>query len=743
MIFEGQNLSVKRLENNIAELNFNRHDLPINKLDLATLSELEEAVNTLNKDASIKGLLISSSKKDFIVGADITEFLDWFDIPKKEFKSHLLRVHKTFAMIEDFPFPTVSAMNGVALGGGFELPLSSDYRIITTESKVGLPEINLGIFPGWGGSFRLPRLIGLDHALEWIATGRTQHPDDALRKGAVDGVVAPNQLHKAALKTLTRCINGELDYKSRREEKRNGVKLNQLEQLMSFKTARSMILGKAGPHYPAPKIMLNTMQKHANMHRDEAMLVEVKGFVKTAKTDVAKNLVGLFLNEQSLKRQAKKITQKASKVKTAAVLGAGAMGGGIAYQSALKGTPIVMKDINDNAIQLGLKEAKTLLSKQLSKGRITTDEMANTLTRINTTLTYGDVANTDIVVEAVIENIDIKKSVLAELDNVVSKQTVLASNTSTISITELASATKFPERVCGMHFFNPVPLMPLVEVIRGEKTSDETIATTVAYAQAIGKKPVVLNDCPGFMVNRVLFPYLNAFEQLLNDGADFMHIDKVMEGFGWPMGPAYLLDVVGIDIAVHGAAIMAESYPDRMKISFNAATEAMFKANRLGQKSSNGYYRYEPDRRGNLQKKVDEDAIELVKQTSNAIRQTDEFSDEEILERMMLPLCLEVVRCIEEKIVDSPEAADMSLIWGIGFPPFRGGALRYIDSIGTAEFITMAEKYTDLGAAYQVPKLLANMAENYTLFFDKSSNENTNKSINESINKNNNTEGEA
>ncbi len=717
MIFEGQCLSVKKLDNGGAELNFDRNDLPINKLDLKTISEFKEAIAALGNDSSVKGLLLTSAKKDFIVGADITEFIGWFGLPEEEFEARLLDVHKVFATMEDFPFPTVSAINGVALGGGFELPLSTDYRIMTTKGRVGLPEINLGIFPGWGGSFRLPRLIGLDNAFKWIAMGKPQRPDDALKEGGVDAVVEADKLYDAGIKLLERCMAGEMDYEARRVEKREGIRLNQMEQLMAFETARGMILGKAGPHYPAPKIMLNAMQKGANLHRDEAMHIEVKGFVKAAQTDVAANLVGLFLNDQALKRQASKLTKIASKVKTASVLGAGVMGGGIAYQSALKGTPIIMKDINDEALELGMKEAKKLLAKRVKRGIMTEAVMMDTLSRINTTLTYGDVANTDIVVEAVVENVNIKKSVLAELEGIVSKDTILASNTSTISITELATATKHPERVCGMHFFNPVPLMPLVEVIRGEKSSDETIATTVAYALSIGKKPIVVNDCPGFMVNRVLFPYLNAFEKLVNDGADFLHIDKVMERFGWPMGPAYLLDVVGLDVACHGSAVMAEGFPDRMKIDFDSATEAMFKEKRLGQKSGSGYYSYAPDRRGRLQKKVDKEAIAMVAKTSSAIRQADEFSDEEIVERMMLSLCLEVVRCLEDKIVDSPESADMSLIWGIGFPPFRGGALRYIDSIGTKKFATMAEKYADLGEAYKVPKLLADMASNDLKFF--------------------------
>ena len=718
MIFEGKCLSVEQLDGGIAELKFDLQDSSVNKLNLATITELIKAVSALTiQAAKINGLIITSAKKDFIVGADIFEFFGWFALADDEFEERLLDVQKAFAAIEDFPFPTVTAINGVALGGGFELALATDYRIITTKSKVGLPEITLGIFPGWGGSFRLPRLIGLDNALEWIATGKPQRPEDALKKGAVDAVVEPEHLRDAALSLLNRCIAGELDFEARREEKRNGIKLNKMEQLMSFETARGMILGKAGPHYPAPKIALDAMQKHANMHRDEAMLVEVKGFVKAAKTDVAANLVGLFLNDQALNKQARKITKDATKVEIAAVLGAGVMGGGIAYQSAYKGIPIVMKDINAEALQLGMKEAKKLLAKRVERGIMTTDVMADTLARINTTLTYGDVANADIVVEAVVENVKVKKMVLAELEDIVDEDTILASNTSTISITELATATKNPERVCGMHFFNPVPLMPLVEVIRGEKTSDKAIATTVAYALAIGKKPIVVNDCPGFMVNRVLFPYLNAFEKLVNDGADFMQIDKVMERFGWPMGPAYLLDVVGLDVACHGSAVMAEGFPDRMKIDFNAATEAMYKVGRLGQKSGSGYYQYAPDRRGKPQKSVDQEAIALVNETSSHTRKAEEFSDEEIIERMMLSLCLEVVRCLEDNIVDSPEAADMSLIWGIGFPPFRGGALRYIDSIGTRAFVEMAEKYQDLGAAYKVPKLLADMAANDVRFF--------------------------
>ena len=721
MIFAGQCLTATRLSNDIVDLKFDLHDSSVNKLNLATISELKQAIEAISKEAqTIKGMMFSSAKKDFIVGADITEFMDWFALPDEAFAERLLDVQKTFAQIEDLPFPIVSTINGMALGGGFELPLSTDYRVISKESQVGLPEIKLGIFPGWGGSYRLPRLIGLDNALEWIATGRAQKPDLALKQGAVDAVVETEKLHDAAVAILNQCISGAFDYQARRQEKREPLQLGKLEQLMSFETAKGMILSKAGPHYPAPRIALEAIQKHASLHRDEAMKVEVAGFIKAAKTDVAANLVGLYLNDQALKKESRALTKDTPKIKAAAVLGAGVMGGGIAYQSALKGTPIVMKDINDAAIELGLKEAKKLLGKRVSQGRMKAEEMADALTRINTTLTYGDVANTDIVVEAVVENANIKKSVLAELEDVVSDTTILASNTSTISISDLATAVKKPERVCGMHFFNPVPVMPLVEVIRGEKSSEATIATTVAYALAIGKKPIVVNDCPGFFVNRVLFPYLNAFEQLLHDGADFLQVDKAMENFGWPMGPAYLLDVVGLDIASHASAVLAEGFPDRMKLGFKTASGVLHEQGRLGQKSGSGFYKYEPDRRGKPKKIVDEDAIKLIKDIAATSRS---FEDQEIIERMMIPLCLETVRCIEDDIVDSPAAADMGLIWGIGFPPFRGGPLRYIDSIGAEQFCAMANKYSNLGVAYEPPKLLTTMAKESTGFFGPSAGE--------------------
>lgn len=373
-----------------------------------------------------------------------------------------------------------------------------------------------------------------------------------------------------------------------------------------------------------------------------------------------------------------------------------------------------MKDIQTKQLDLGMNEAGKLLSKEVERGKSTPAKMAQTLSHIRPTLNYGDFGEVDIVIEAVVENPTIKEAVLSEVEGLVKQDAILASNTSTISITRLAHALKRPENFVGMHFFNPVHRMPLVEVIRGEKTSDTAIATTVALAQKMGKTPIVVNDCPGFLVNRVLFPYFGAFDLLVKEGADFVSIDKTMEKFGWPMGPAYLLDVVGMDTGVHAAKVMAEGFPDRMKPDYKGATQLMFEHERLGQKNGVGFYQYETDKRGKPKKIADSTTYELLN-----LVQTDhqEFDEQEIIDRMMIAFCNETVRCLEDDIVASPAEADMAMIMGVGFPPFRGGPCRYIDQIGVANYVALCDKYAHLGKAYEAPAKLRDMAQNGETFY--------------------------
>lgn len=712
MIYSGKALSVDLLPSGIANLVFDLEGSSVNKFDQATLRELQEAIAAL-RTSDVPGLILSSAKSTFIVGADITEFNSKFAEGEEKVYAWLVEANQIFSDLEDLPFPTVAAINGIALGGGFELAIATDYRVATAEAVLGFPEVKLGILPGFGGTVRTPRLLGADNANQWISSGSHIKAKQAFAEGALDAIVEPDILIEAAEKVIQQCNEGKLDYLKIRAQKTSPLTLSPIELNVAFETAKGMVAAKAGPNYPAPITAVSVMQEAASMGRAEALEVEHRGFIKLATTEVAANLVQMFLNDQFLGGLAKKQQAAAKSISKAAVLGAGIMGGGIAYQSALKGTPIIMKDIAQEGLDLGMSEAKKQLGKQVAKGRIDGDKMFSILSSIDPTLSYSGIETADIVVEAVVENPKVKQSVLSELESLVREDAIIATNTSTISVDELASVLKRPENFCGMHFFNPVPVMPLVEVIRGAKSSDETIATTVAYAKKMGKTPIVVNNCPGFLVNRILFPYFGAFSRLLSDGANYRQVDKAMERFGWPMGPAYLLDVVGLDTAVHAQGVMAAGF-ERMQLDIETVIEKLYEQKNLGQKSGSGFYLYEADKRGKPKKLPNTATEQLASSLAVAKR---EFEDQEIVERMMVALCMETVRCLEDGIVSTAIEADMGLVLGIGFPPFRGGALRYIDSLGLGNFCEMADKYADLGELYHpTEKLRAMAAANETFY---------------------------
>ncbi|MGK3124281.1 fatty acid oxidation complex subunit alpha FadB [Candidatus Pantoea formicae] len=706
MLYQGDTLSVHWLDDGIAELVF---DAPgsVNKLDTKTVASLGEALSVLEQQSALRGLLLSSAKPAFIVGADITEFLSLFDAPEEKLSQWLAFANSIFNRLEDLPVPTIAAIDGYALGGGCECVLATDFRIATPTARIGLPETKLGIMPGFGGSVRLPRLLGADSALEIIAAGKDIDGNSALKLGLIDAVVSSDKLRAAALTMLQDAIV-QGSWQVRRAPKLNPLKLSPIEAAMSFTIAKSMVMQTAGKHYPAPITAVKTIEAAAGLHRDDALKLETAAFVPLAQSDVARALVGIFLNDQYVKGLAKKHSSAAGAPQQAAVLGAGIMGGGIAYQSAWKGVPVKMKDINPQALTLGMTEASKLLNKQLERGKIDGAKLASVLTTIQPTLDYAGFERTDVVVEAVVEDPQIKAKVLAETEQHLREDAILASNTSTIPISLLAQSLQRPENFCGMHFFNPVPRMPLVEVIRGEKTSEATISKVVAWASKMGKTPIVVNDCPGFFVNRVLFPYFAAFSLLLRDGADFRQIDKVMEKqFGWPMGPAWLLDVVGIDTAHHAQKVMAQGFPTRMQKDYRDAIDVLFDAQRFGQKNGKGFYLWEQDKKGKAQKKADPAVDALLEPICEPKRV---FSDEDIANRMMLPMLNEVVRCLEENIIASPAEADMALVYGLGFPPFRGGAFRYMDTLGNSNVVDQAKRYIALGPLYTLPEQLVQKA---------------------------------
>jgi 3-hydroxyacyl-CoA dehydrogenase / enoyl-CoA hydratase / 3-hydroxybutyryl-CoA epimerase / enoyl-CoA isomerase len=721
-MYQGQSIQVRKLEGPekggfYAELCFDRQGDSVNKFDARTIDELRQAVGAIQADASIKGLVVTSGKDSFIVGADITEFGKSFQQPEEEIVRWAVEANKVFSSVEDLPFPTVTAVNGIALGGGFEMSLATDYRVMSTKAQVGLPETKLGIFPGFGGTVRLPRLIGADNAIEWIAGGTPQKPDAALKVHAVDAVVAPDKLKDAALRILALAQSGAYDWNKWRAQKTGPLQLPMIEAMMVFTTSIGFVGAKAGKHFPAPVAAITAIQKAAAKKRDDALLIEAQAFAKIAKTQAADSLIGLYLNEQLIKKKGKQYAKIARPVKHAAVLGAGIMGGGIAYQSASKGTPIIMKDIADKALDLGMSEANKLLANQVNRGKMKAEKAGAVLAEIRPTLNYGDFNHVDVVVEAVVENPKVKKAVLAEVEAVARPDAVIASNTSSISIDDLASALKRPENFLGMHFFNPVHKMPLVEVIKGAKTSPEAIATIVGYASAIGKTPIVVSNCPGFLVNRILFPYFGGWSGLLRDGADFVKIDKIAEAFGWPMGPAYLQDVVGIDTSHHVSEVLAEGYPDRMGRDFKTALDVMYENKRYGQKNGIGFYKYETDPKGKPKKVMTDDSYKLI--ASVQPNGTKDYTDEEIIDRLMIPMVIETARCLEEKIVETANEADMGLILGIGFPPHLGGALKYADIVGMAKLVEKCGKYGSLGKLYEPTARMKEMAAKGETYYAK------------------------
>ena len=748
MIYSGNAIKVTINDSGIIRLHFDLEGESVNKFNQATLQELREALAAIHAALNVtsnqqntsdnnhheltqpapKGLLITSGKSTFLVGADITEFPRLFAQSRPDFIAMNEGVNRIFSTLEDLSIPSVVLINGLAFGGGFEICLAADYRIMSVTASVALPEVKLGLMPGWGGTVRLPRLVGVDQAAHWISQGIVINADDALQHGAVDEVVASTDADTLIAQgelLLEQCFAGTLNYQSRKQQKRSPLSLAEMTACQLLSADNALPEDPMQLNYPAPVMAMQMIKQHANLPRDAALQIETDAFISLCQSQVANNLVGMFLGEQKRKRQVKQYRQETKSITQAAVLGAGIMGGGIAYQSAYKGIPIVMKDIAEKPLALGMGEAKKLLTKLVDKGRMDTQKLDKILRDIHPTLDNQDLVNADFLVEAVVENLATKRQVLSEMETVVAPDAIITSNTSTISINQLAQNLQNPQRFCGMHFFNPVSKMPLVEVIRGQDSSPATIAAVVVYADSMGKKPIVVNDCPGFFVNRVLFPYLDGFGILLEQGVNVVRIDQVMESFGWPMGPAALIDIIGMDTTHHCQQVLAEGFPERMTNQGNQVIQYLYEKHCLGRKSGAGFYCYSKDVGGQFSKTKNNELNSYLKKTYG---ESDHFSDQMIVDVLMIPLCLEVARCLHEGIVASPTEADLALIYGLGFPTFMGGACRYMDSYrghytdsqGITAMINTAESLSELGLGplYKVPDFLYTMAAQHEKFIN-------------------------
>lgn len=700
MVYKGLSLRVEALGTaGVFELCFDRQGEAINKFDDRTVAELREATQRLKQCADLRGVLVTSAKDVFIVGADITEFGDKFSKSAQEIAADVRRSNDVFVLFEDLPVPTVVAINGFALGGGLEFALTQSIRVMSTAAQVGVPEVKLGLFPGFGGTVRLVRLAGPAIACAWVASGKPAGAESALAAGVVDAVAAPESLRDTALDWLARAMAGAVDWPARQARKRQPLAMEAREAQAAFDAARSAAARTSPPHQPAALAAIDMMCEGAGMDRTGALWLEAEVFGEIARSQAAVSMVQTFLNEQTLKRSAKRLAKGARPVRSAAVLGAGIMGGGIAFASALKGIPVCMTDIRQDALDQGLDEADKQVRRMVKSGRLGESRAEAVRAAITPQLGSQGLQQVDLIVEAIVENLGLKQQVLAQLESTLGAEVVLASNTSSLRIDDIGAQLARPQNLVGMHFFNPVPMMPLVEVVKGSKTSEPAVASAVAYALAMGKTPVVVRDCPGFLVNRVFTAYMRAFLQLLAEGADFVQVDQAMEAFGWPMGPAYLEDVIGLDTGSHVNDVISAGYPDRMPALQDDALRLMVREGRLGQKNGLGFYRYEASPQGKPIRVPASDTHALLATLQPQGPRT--FSAEEMVDRLMLPMVLESARALEEGVVETAAEVDMALLLGLGFPAYAGGPLKWADWLGWPEVLARCDRLRHLGPAYE------------------------------------------
>lgn len=714
-MFNGQSLRLIRLDDGFVELCFDRTGEAINKFDRRTTAELRDAARLLAALPDVRGVLVTSAKEPFIVGADITEFTSLFRLSAEAIADDVAVSNAAFVAFEDLAVPCVVAINGYALGGGLELALCATLRVMADSAMVGLPEVKLGLFPGFGGTVRMSRAVGLSTTMDWVTDGQPRKAAQALADGVVDRVCALSDLRREALTLLREAADGQIDWRARQQAKRAPVADAAPAQDERAARARERAASLLARHQPAAQMALEAMDQGAALDRTAALRLENDYFGRVARTQAAGALVQTFLSEQALKRIARKTSQGALLVREAAVLGAGIMGGGIAQTSARGGVPVRLKDVSEAALAKACEDAARQYGRQVKSGRLKQEKADVMLAAITPQADDAGFDCVDIVVEAIVEKLEVKHAVLAALEAKVRPDAIIASNTSSLRIDDIARPLLRPRQLVGMHFFNPVPAMQLVEVIRGSQTSESAVATAVAYASTMGKTPVVVKDCPGFLVNRVLMAYLGAAIRLISEGVDYLQIDRVMEAFGWPMGPSYLQDVIGIDTGSHVADVIALGYPQRMPPIEGDALKLMLGRGRLGQKSGVGFYRYERDAGGKLVKHVAEDTATLLATVqANGPRSV---GDDHIVDRLMLAFVVEAACALDEGVAGTPGEVDQSLLLALGCPAYTGGALKYADWMGLPEVVRRCDALRVHGPMYEPTARMRRLAAEGGTFY--------------------------
>ncbi len=708
-----QSIGLTYPEPDIALLTFDAADKGANILSRPVLDEFAGHLDTLEKREDLAGLIVISGKPNiFIAGADLREFAANLDMSNEQVVEVCERGQTLFRRLSAAPFVTVAAVDGICVGGGAELAIWCDRRVLSNNAKTefGFPEVKLGLFPGWGGTVRTPRVAGLANAIEMITGGESITGSAALALGLASDLVPPEDLLASAVR-LVRYEQGHGDYVRDREKWSKPVDISETEIGFLGATASAVIRQQTKGHYPAPEAALESMLESASLAADAACRVEAEGMSRLFGTPVNAALLNVFfLTDRNKKDTGIDRDAVARDIAAVGVLGAGIMGAGIAAANIRRQIPVVLADANAEALNRGTQNVLEEAAYDRVAKAPTTARMTEAAALLNASSADQEMAACDLVIEAVVENLDVKRSIYARLEPQLDDQAILASNTSTIPITQLAENLKVPGRFCGIHFFNPVRRMKLVEVIRGQQTDDTTIAAAVTYAKRIGKMPIVVNDGPGFLVNRLLLPYMNEALELLCEGAELKSVERAAKAFGMPMGPIELYDMVGIDTAVYAGLTMLEAFPDRIKAS--PILPAMVKAGRLGKKSGLGFYSYQ-NRKGRAQPDPELGAL-----LSQYVRGKKEFSQQQLTNRLFLPMLLEATRTLEDHVVRDPRDIDLGLIFGLGFPPFKGGLMFWADTIGAGKLLEMLKPLEEYGERMRPTKLLQELARAGKKFYD-------------------------
>jgi 3-hydroxyacyl-CoA dehydrogenase / enoyl-CoA hydratase / 3-hydroxybutyryl-CoA epimerase len=678
-------LTLEITSDGVAWLVFDRPGSRVNILTSGVMQRLDALLGELEQAAAanrVRIVIIRSGKDgNFIAGADVSEIAGITDPAEGEEKARAGQ--QVLTRLERLPLPTIAAVDGSCLGGGTELILACAYRIASDrpETKIGLPEVKLGIIPGFGGTTRLPRLVGIRAALDIILPGRSVDARKAQRIGLVDERVPTPALYARAVALADERATVRRGGTRKRGVAERALEGNPAGRALLFRQARKQLLKQTKGHYPAPLEALQTIQRSHGKSLERALELEAQAVGRLIGGDASRHLLHVF----SLMEASKKASPpgaEARPVERAAVLGAGVMGGGIAQLLAFNDIAVRLKDVRTEGLAQGLAHARSVFDAAVKRRRLHRRDAQRKLDHISATLEYTGFGHVDVVIEAVVERMDVKQQVLREVEQRVDVGCIIATNTSSLSVSAMQQALERPANFCGMHFFNPVHRMPLIEVIRGAATSDDAVATVFALARRLGKTPVIVRDGPGFLVNRILAPYMNEAGWLLADGAGVEEIDRAMTSFGMPMGPLRLLDEVGLDVARHAGQVMYEAFGERLRPS--TPLLALETSELLGRKGGRGFYLYDGDRKT-------EPNPDLARTLGIAPASDGALERSEVQDRLVLAMVNEAARALADSIVESAGDVDLGMIMGTGFPPFRGGLLRYADDRGIPAVIERLE----------------------------------------------------